>query len=186
MLSSSHPASLLDLRRTTQKNAEGMRLCSSWLKVASFNLSKFIFLLVYFLWYELLLTSQLSKHSPVNRYALSFSLAAAETIARSQLGREDPCHSGIWGELREQTASLLSCSVCVLAATKCLSIANGHEIFYKGRYYHRLGGWVWSRVCIHLSEGTTGYKYKVGWLQVGRLALAICFDSGNSQFAWLG
>lgn len=169
-----------------QKNAEVMRLPSSWLKVASLNLSKFIFLLVYFLWYELLLTSQLSKHPPVDRYSLSFSLAAAETMARSELGREDPSSPGTWGELRQWTASLLSCSMYFLAATKSLSIVNGHEEnFYEGRYYHSLGGWMWSRVCIQLSEETASCKHKVGWLKVSRLVLAICFDSGNSCFAWL-
>lgn len=113
---------------------------------------------------------------------LSFSLAAA----RSELGREDPSSSWTRGELRQQTADLLSYSVCFLAATKSLSIAKGHEEnFYKRRYYHSLGGWMRSRVCIQLSEGNISYKYKVGRLHVGRLVLAICFDSGNSHFAWL-
>lgn len=93
-----------------QKNTEGIRLLSGWLKVASFNLLKFLSLLVYFLWYELLLSSQLGKYPPINRYALFFSLGAAETMARSDLVREDPSSSGARGELRQPTTSLLSLS----------------------------------------------------------------------------
>lgn len=45
-------------------------------------------------------------------------------------------------------------------------------------------GWTWSGVCIQLNEGTTSYKHKVGWLCLGILVLATCFDSENSNFAW--
>lgn len=44
--------------------------------------------------------------------------------------------------------------------------------------------WTWSGVCIQLNEGTTSYKHKVGWLCLGILVLATCFDSENSNFAW--
>lgn len=146
-----------------QKSAEGIRLPSNWLKVACLNLSKFIFLLGFFFviwapvdssWANTLLSIGICFPFPLQQWRLWAGLSWEERIHLAQGPK------GNW----QQKTSLLSCSLYVLAATKSP---------YKARYYHSLGEWVWSGLCTQLSEGTTGYKYKVGELHVGRLVLAM-------------